>query len=100
MRWKTAEKTVHPLLEEWLDRFRRHIATGETRAAGGDHHLYGGIGDPGRDLLADGLDLVAHDSAIGERVAGLRDARGERIAGAVLREITRVGDGQHGDRRE
>ncbi len=55
------------------------------------------VGDPFLHHGADVLDLVAHDVARGERVAGLFDAGGERVAGLVVCEGAGVRHRQHGD---
>ena len=46
---------------------------------------------------ADLLDVVGDDGAAGDRMAGLRDALGQRGAGLVVGEFAGVGDRQHRD---
>ena len=53
----------HALLEQRLDRFRRHVAAGKAGAADGDDYVYRRIGDPGFHLRADLLHIVGHDRA-------------------------------------
>ena len=46
---------------------------------------------------ADLLDVVGDDGAVGERVAGLLDALGERRAGLVVGKLAGVGHREHRD---
>ena len=97
MRWKTAREAVHALLEERLQRLRRHVAAGEAGAAGGDHHVDAGIGDPGLHLRADRLASSVTIARGRELVAGLAMRSASVSPELVVGERARVGDGQHGD---
>ena len=90
-------EAVHALLEQRLDRLRRHVAAGEAGAAGGDDHVDRRVGDPVFHLRADLLDVVGDDGARRNGVARLLDALGKRRAGLVVGELARVGHGQHRD---
>src|SRR5271155_4628512 len=39
-------KAIHSLFKQWLDRFRRHVATGEASAAGGNDSIDASVGNP------------------------------------------------------
>ena len=73
-------EAVHALLEQRLDRLRRHVAAGKAGAAGGDDDIDAGIGDPALDGDADRLDVISDDLARGELVTG-RDQT-VRVAGS------------------
>ena len=79
--------------------FGRDVAAGHAGAAGGDHHLDGGIGDPGAELGRDRALVVADDGARREAVAGGLKAGDEGVAGTVIGGRARVGDGQDRDRQ-
>src|SRR5258708_13488698 len=51
-------KAVHPLFEQRLDRFRRHVAAGESGAAGGDDGIDAGVANPAPDDGADPLPVI------------------------------------------
>src|SRR5262249_18394713 len=90
-------ETVHALLEQGLDRLRRHVAPGEAAAAGGDDDVDCGIGDPLSTPRTDFLHDIDHDGTAGDRVAGLFGALDQCRAGPVVGEGARVGDRQHRD---
>ena len=75
----------------------RHVAAGDPGAAGGDHHLDRGVGDPLPQPGGDRVAVVTDDGAGGEMVAGRGDALGQRVAGAVVGRGAGVGDGEHRD---
>src|SRR3954467_7712004 len=52
---KRGGETVHPLLEQRLDRLRRHVAAGKAGAAGGYDNVDALVGDPIAHLPADFL---------------------------------------------
>ena len=90
-------KAVHPLFEQRLERLRRHVAAGEAGAAGGDHHVDVRIGDPDLHLRLNAFDVVRHDVAGREPVARRGQPIGERCAGLVVVQRTRVRHGQDRD---
>ena len=77
-------ESLHPLLEQRLDRLWRHVAAGEAGAASGDDHIDQLVGDPGLHPRADFLDVVGDDAALGHDMAGGADALGQRRAGLVV----------------
>src|SRR6476646_1170254 len=68
-------EAVDLLLEQRLDRLRRHVALGKASASGGDDHIDLRILDPLLSLLADVLSVVRHDRSRRDLVAGLLDHR-------------------------
>ena len=90
-------KAVHPLFEQRLDRLRRHVAAGETGAAGGDDGIDARIGDPSLDDDADRIDVVDDDLARGKKMTGRRQPLRQRGAGFVIGQRAGVGDRQHRD---
>ncbi len=58
-------KALDGLVEQGLHRLGRHVAAGQAGAAGGDDGVNLARSDPGLDLAADLLDVVAHDGAAG-----------------------------------
>jgi hypothetical protein len=67
-------EALHALLQQGLDRFRRHVATGEAGAAGGDDHIDRRIGDPLFHMGTNRVDIVGNDGAAGDRVPCLLNA--------------------------
>ena len=45
-------EALDPLFQHALERLRRHVAAGDAGAAGGDHHVDRGIGDPAAQMRA------------------------------------------------
>ena len=88
-------KSVDLLLEQRLDGFRRHIPSGEARAARRDHNVHVRIGDPVLDLGADRRHIVLDQRAVGDLMPRFPDHLGKRIAGRVGGEVARVRHGQH-----
>ena len=90
-------KAVHALFEQRLQRLRRHVAAGEAGAAGGDHHVdrrrRRSRRAPGRRSAC----VVGDDGAADQAMAGLLDALRQRVAGPVVGQRARVGNGQHRD---
>src|SRR5262249_52702270 len=90
-------KTVHTLLEQRLDRLRRHVPSGEAGAAGGDDHVDCRIRYPLFDLRADAADLIGDYGAASDRMARLVDTLNQRRAGFVVFQRARVRDREHRD---
>ena len=90
-------KTIHPLFEQRLDRLRRHVAAGETGAAGGDDGIDALVGDPSLDDDADRIDIVDDDLARGEMMTGRGQPLRQRGAGFVIGQRAGVRDRQHRD---
>src|SRR4051794_33315221 len=61
---------VHALVEQRLDRVRRHVATGKPGAASGEDHVDLGILQPALDRGADLLGVVGDDGALDQDMAG------------------------------
>jgi len=78
-------------------RLDRHVAARQPRAPRGDDDVDRAVGAPAAQAQGDLGAFVPHDLARGEDVARLGDARGERIARAVLGEAARVRNGQERD---
>ena len=77
-------KAVHALLEDRLQRLRRHVAAGEAGAAGGDHHVDALVARPAKHLVADRRGVVGDD--IARRPAGGRPRRcGRPASGPICR---------------
>src|SRR3546814_7425213 len=76
-------------------RFRRYIAPGHARAAGGDDAIDLLVIDPAMKLGDDQVRVVRHDRPVGEDVTGIDQPLGQRIAGAVVVQLSRVGHRQH-----
>src|SRR5205807_9704680 len=85
------------LVVDGVEGLRRDVAPGDAGAAGGDHHVDRGVGDPGVQLLDDARLVVAHDAARGDAVAGRGDQLGKRVAGPVVGRAARGGYGEEGD---
>ncbi len=95
-----AEQFAEPgdlLLVHVVEGFRRHVAPGDAGAAGGDHGIDRGIGDPLPELRHDRGAVVLDDAAPRHAVAGGGDQLGERVAGFVVGLGPRVGHGEDGD---
>ena len=90
-------ETVHPLLEQGLDRLRRHVAAGKAGAAGGDDGVDARFGDPSFDDGSDRVDIVHDDLARSENMTGRGDPVRQRGPGFVLANRARIGNRQHRD---
>src|SRR5579883_3481876 len=78
------------LLIDRVKRLGRHVAPGDARAAGRDHDIDGGIGDPGAKLRDDGLSLVLDDAPLCDAMAGGRNEIGQGLPGFVVGFLARV----------
>ena len=90
-----AEQLAEPgdlLFVDAVERLRRHVAAGHPGAAGRDHHVDLGIGDPRLELRDDRGHVVAHDPPRGDAVPGGVGELGQRVAGAVVAPRSRVSD--------
>src|SRR5262249_5703264 len=90
-------EALHALLEQRLDRLRRHVAASEAGTAGGDHDVNHRIGDPLFHAGANQLDIVGDDGAVGDRVTRRLDAPDKRGARLVVRQRAGIGYGEHRD---
>jgi hypothetical protein len=77
-------KAVHPLVEQRLERLRRHVAAGKAGAAGGDHHVDIVLQRPGLHLLEDRLPVVLRWRGRLSLWPASDDPRRQRVAGAVV----------------
>lgn len=73
-------EAVHLLVQQAGHRFRGAVAAGETGAAGDQHDLHAILGDPGRDLCADPVQVILQQHASGQVVPGLGQAVDEQLA--------------------
>src|SRR5580704_11152061 len=78
------------LLVDAVKSLRRDVAPGDAGAAGRDHDIDVGIGDPILELGDDLVLLVAHYPPRGDAMAGRRREVGEPISGTVLRRLAGV----------
>src|SRR6185437_12937225 len=92
---KGDRESVHALFEQRLDRLRRDVAPREAGTAGGDDGVDTLISNPSSHHRADRLDIVLHDLARGELVAGRGETVDERGSGFVVGNRARVRNGQH-----
>jgi hypothetical protein len=83
-------EAFHALLEQGLDRLRRHVATGEAGTAGRDDHVYRGIGDPLLYPRANRINVIGNDGPLGHRVTSLPDALDQGRTGFVIRELASI----------
>ncbi|MNJ00425.1 hypothetical protein D3C73_1597450 [compost metagenome] len=60
--------------------FRRAVTTGETGAAGDQHHLYDLVGDPVGNLRANLVEVIFEQDPAGQVVSGSRQAVNEQLA--------------------
>ena len=90
-------ETVDLFFVNRFEGFRRDVAPGESGAAGRDDDVDMSVGDPGAELVADHLEIVGDDDAVGEMMAGLLDAFGKHVAGGVRFARACVGNRHHGD---
>src|SRR5215472_16086082 len=74
-------KAGNLLLIDAVERFRRNVPAGNPGAAGRDHDVDVGVGDPLPELRNDLVLLIAYDVARGNLVAGGAGELGERVAG-------------------
>ena len=88
-------ETLHPLVEQRFDRFRRDIAAGEAGSAGGQNDIDRFIGEPGPHDPLDGVDLVGRDVARRYRMAGAFDALAQKRAGPVFGQRAGIRHSQH-----
>ena len=72
------------LLIDLLESFRRDVAPGHPGAAGGDHRIDLGIGDPLPQLGGNEVGLVLDDVTVGNPVAGAFDALNQGLAGFIV----------------
>ena len=79
-------ETVHQLLEQRLDRLRRHVAPGKTGTARGDDDIDARIRNPFPDDATDRLDVVGCDLARRETMTGRGEPVRKRGSGLVIRE--------------
>ena len=85
------------LLVDVVEGLRRNIAAGDAGAAGGDHHVDLGIGDPALERRHDLCPLVGYDAAVGDAVAGAFDPLHQHPARAILGEPAGVRHREHRD---
>src|SRR3569832_877458 len=94
---KQLAETVDFFIEQRTYRLRGLIARGEARAAGDDHRLHRGVGDPARDLRAHLIEVVGNDHLVGEAMpCGLQSLH-QQAAGGVCLFVACVGHGEHRD---
>src|SRR5438270_513777 len=90
-------KAGNLLLVDTVKRLGCDVSSGDPGAAGRDHDVDVGIGDPFPELRDDLVLLVTHDLAGRDPVPCTRHEIGERVTRTVLRCIPSVGDCQDRD---
>src|SRR5215831_1592802 len=94
---KELAKARDLLLIDAVKRLGRDVASGDAGAAGRDHDIDVGIGDPFPQLRDDLILLVANDLPRCDAVAGGSGEIGECVARTVLRRVPGVGNGKQRD---
>ena len=94
---KDGGKSVHGLLEQRFERFRRYVPAGKSGAAGGDDHVHTLLLRPCGDVFLDGGNIVLDDCPVDQLVAGLFEPLDQSRAGTVFFQTARVGYGKHGN---
>ncbi len=95
---KHGGEAIHLLLQQGLDRFRRHVLAGEAGAAGGDDDVDALVPNPGFYLFADRFHLILYDGPRDDPVARAFDPLLQQRAGSIGFERALIGDRQHRDR--
>src|SRR5215831_8641826 len=94
---KELAKARDLLLIDAVKGLGRDVASGDAGAAGRDHDIDVGIGDPFPQLCDDPVLLVAHDPPRRDPVSGGGGEIRQRISGTVLRRVAGVGNGEQRD---
>src|SRR5262249_14158634 len=95
-----AEELAEPGNLLFVDAVKRRggeAAAGDAGAAGRDHDVDLGVGDPRPKLADDRSELVVHDLSRRDFVTGRGCAVGERVARTVVSRAARIRDGQDRD---
>ncbi|MNJ72695.1 hypothetical protein D3C77_693910 [compost metagenome] len=80
------------LVQQAGNGFRRAVAAGEAGAAGDQHHLHLLIGDPGRDLRTNLVQVVFKQYTRRQAMAGFGQAINKHLARGVGFQGTGVTD--------
>ncbi|MNJ54303.1 hypothetical protein D3C77_497370 [compost metagenome] len=90
-------KPVNMLVEQTGHRLGGAVAGGKTGATGHQHHLHLVVGDPGRHLRTDFVDIVLEQLTGHQAMAHFHRASRQQFARGVGGKSAGITDGQYGD---
>jgi len=90
-------KAINLFIQQATHGFRRAVACSKPCAASDQHHLHLILGNPGRDLGTDFIQVILEQHPSSQVVPGITQAVDKDLARSIGFESPGITDGQNGD---